>query len=70
MRRFEEVLIQEKPEALIVVGDVNSTVACALVAAKISFDTAGTRPLIAHVEAGLRSFDRGMPEEQLHDRPQ
>ena len=63
MRRFEEVLIQEKPEALIVVGDVNSTVACALVAAKISFDTAGTRPLIAHVEAGLRSFDRGMPEE-------
>ena len=63
MRRFEEVLIQEKPEALIVVGDVNSTVACALVAAKISFDAAGTRPLIAHVEAGLRSFDREMPEE-------
>ena len=63
MRRFEEVLIQEKPEALIVVGDVNSTVACALVAAKISFDAACTRPLIAHVEAGLRSFDREMPEE-------
>jgi UDP-N-acetylglucosamine 2-epimerase (non-hydrolysing) len=63
MRRFEEVLLQEKPDALVVVGDVNSTVACALVAAKISFDAEGTRPLIAHVEAGLRSFDRGMPEE-------
>lgn len=63
MRRFEEVLLAEKPEALIVVGDVNSTVACALVAAKISFDSKGGRPLIAHVEAGLRSFDRGMPEE-------
>ena len=63
MRRFEEVLLQEKPDALVVVGDVNSTVACALVAAKISFGAEGTRPLIAHVEAGLRSFDRGMPEE-------
>jgi UDP-N-acetylglucosamine 2-epimerase (non-hydrolysing) len=63
MRKFEEVLLAEKPDALIVVGDVNSTVACALVAAKISFDSNGTRPLIAHVEAGLRSFDRGMPEE-------
>ncbi len=63
MRRFEEVLLTEKPDALIVVGDVNSTVACALVASKISFDADGRRPLIAHVEAGLRSFDRGMPEE-------
>ena len=63
MRRFEEVLLQEKPDALIVVGDVNSTVSCALVAAKISYDSSGTRPLIAHVEAGLRSFDRAMPEE-------
>jgi UDP-N-acetylglucosamine 2-epimerase (non-hydrolysing) len=63
MRRFEEVLLQEKPDVLIVVGDVNSTVACALVAAKISYDSSGTRPLIAHVEAGLRSFDRAMPEE-------
>jgi UDP-N-acetylglucosamine 2-epimerase (non-hydrolysing) len=63
MRRFEEVLLAEKPDALIVVGDVNSTVACALVASKISFDGKGTRPLIAHVEAGLRSFDRAMPEE-------
>jgi UDP-N-acetylglucosamine 2-epimerase (non-hydrolysing) len=63
MRRFEAVLQQEKPEALIVVGDVNSTVACALVAAKISYDASGARPIIAHVEAGLRSFDRTMPEE-------
>jgi UDP-N-acetylglucosamine 2-epimerase (non-hydrolysing) len=63
MRRFEEVLLREKPNALVVVGDVNSTVACALTAAKISFDSKGTRPLVAHVEAGLRSFDRTMPEE-------
>ena len=46
-----------------VVGDVNSTVACALVTSKISFDANGRRPLIAHVEAGLRSFDSAMPEE-------
>lgn len=63
MKKFEDVLLAEKPEVLIVVGDVNSTLACSLVAAKISFDKAGTRPLIAHVEAGLRSFDRAMPEE-------
>lgn len=63
MRRFEEVLLNERPDALILVGDVNSTVACALVAAKIVFDSQGSRPLIAHVEAGLRSFDKGMPEE-------
>src|SRR5271165_4453732 len=63
MRRFEEVLLLERPDLLIVVGDVNSTLACTLVAAKISFDANGTRPLIAHVEAGLRSFDREMPEE-------
>jgi UDP-N-acetylglucosamine 2-epimerase (non-hydrolysing) len=63
MRRFEEVLLRERPDLLVVVGDVNSTLACALVAAKISYDANGTRPLIAHVEAGLRSFDRDMPEE-------
>jgi len=63
MKRFEEVLLRERPDLLVVVGDVNSTLACALVAAKISFDANGTRPFIAHVEAGLRSFDRGMPEE-------
>ena len=63
MKRFEEVLLKEKPDAVIVVGDVNSTLACSLATAKISFDKNGSRPLIAHVEAGLRSFDRAMPEE-------
>jgi UDP-N-acetylglucosamine 2-epimerase (non-hydrolysing) len=63
MKRFEEVLLRERPDLLVVVGDVNSTLACALVAAKISYDASGTKPLIAHVEAGLRSFDREMPEE-------
>lgn len=63
MRRFEGVLLQEKPDVVVVVGDVNSTVACALVASKIALDSKGTRPLIAHVEAGLRSFDSAMPEE-------
>ena len=60
MRRFEPVLLQEMPSALLVVGDVNSTLACALVAAKLPMKS---RPVIAHVEAGLRSFDCGMPEE-------
>ena len=63
MKRFEEVLLSEKPDFVVLVGDVNSTVACALVTAKMSFDAAGSRPLIVHVEAGLRSFDRTMPEE-------
>lgn len=63
MKKYEEIVLNEKPDVVIVVGDVNSTVACALVTSKISFDSAGTRPLIAHVEAGLRSFDRTMPEE-------
>ena len=51
---------------MLVVGDVNSTVACSLVASKIEYTWSGPgriRPLIGHVEAGLRSFDRSMPEE-------
>ena len=63
MKRFEEVLVRVRPDVVIVVGDVNSTLACALVTAKISFDSHVPRPLIVHVEAGLRSFDRNMPEE-------
>ncbi len=63
MKKYEEIVLAERPDVVIVVGDVNSTVACALVTSKVSFDSVGTRPLIAHVEAGLRSFDRTMPEE-------
>jgi len=63
MKQFEGILLREKPDVVIVVGDVNSTLACSLVVAKISYDRSGRRPIIAHVEAGLRSFDRSMPEE-------
>jgi UDP-N-acetylglucosamine 2-epimerase (non-hydrolysing) len=63
MKKFEPVLHSEQPDVVVVVGDVNSTLACALVTAKISFNASGRRPLLAHVEAGLRSFDRSMPEE-------
>ena len=53
MQRFEPVVLQEQPDVVLVVGDVNSTIACALVAAKLHVP-------VAHVEAGLRSFDRRM----------
>jgi UDP-N-acetylglucosamine 2-epimerase (non-hydrolysing) len=56
MLKFEPVCIGEQPDWVVVVGDVNSTLACTLVCAKLGIK-------VAHVEAGLRSFDRRMPEE-------
>ena len=56
MAAFEPALLDAKPGVVIVVGDVNSTIACALVSVKLGVP-------VAHVEAGLRSFDRTMPEE-------
>jgi UDP-N-acetylglucosamine 2-epimerase (non-hydrolysing) len=56
MKAFEPVLLEQRPDAVLVVGDVNSTIACGLVAVKLGIK-------LIHVEAGLRSFDRSMPEE-------
>jgi len=70
MKRFEPVLEREQPHGVLVVGDVNSTIACAMVTAKFflrePFRASGRtrqRPLVIHVEAGLRSGDHDMPEE-------
>jgi len=56
MMAFEPLCLQHKPELVVVAGDVNSTLACALTATKLEIP-------VAHVESGLRSFDRSMPEE-------
>ena len=56
LKRFGDLVDEDRPDMVVVVGDVNSTIACALVAAKESIP-------VVHVEAGLRSFDRSMPEE-------
>ncbi|MEK7723831.1 MAG: UDP-N-acetylglucosamine 2-epimerase (non-hydrolyzing) [Acidobacteriota bacterium] len=56
MMEFEPILLGQKPDWVLVVGDVNSTIACALVCSKLGVK-------VAHVEAGLRSYDRTMPEE-------
>jgi UDP-N-acetylglucosamine 2-epimerase (non-hydrolysing) len=67
MEGFEDVLLAEKPAVVVVVGDVNSTLACALVTKKTwcsgAADGKGFIPKLAHIEAGLRSFDKTMPEE-------
>lgn len=67
MTAYEQLLEATRPDLVVVVGDVNSTLACTLATMKIKYGNTAKghlqRPLIAHLEAGLRSFDRTMPEE-------
>jgi UDP-N-acetylglucosamine 2-epimerase (non-hydrolysing) len=79
MMSYEKVLLEKNPDLVVVVGDVNSTIAATLAAVKINYRSTNAknsvnqelsavsyelgRPLVAHLEAGLRSFDRTMPEE-------
>lgn len=67
MIAYEEILKKESPELTVVVGDVNSTIACAMACSKYHYPPEKNLPFtqtkIVHLEAGLRSFDRGMPEE-------
>lgn len=68
MMAYEKVIFEQRPDVVIVAGDVNSTLACSLAAVKVNLAD-GTRnlkkprPVVVHLEAGLRSFDRSMPEE-------
>jgi len=63
LRRLEPVMLDQEPDGVLVYGDTNSTLAAAVVASKLAFAD-GRRPWLAHVEAGLRSFNRSMPEER------
>ena len=63
LRAIEPVLLEHEPDGVLVYGDTNSTLAGALAAAKVAYP-GGRRPWLAHVEAGLRSFNRAMPEER------
>ena len=63
LRRLEPVVLEHEPDGVLVYGDTNSTLAGAVVAAKIAYPD-GRRPWLAHVEAGLRSLNRRMPEER------
>ncbi|MCU7915437.1 MAG: UDP-N-acetylglucosamine 2-epimerase (non-hydrolyzing) [Candidatus Thiodiazotropha sp. (ex Gloverina cf. vestifex)] len=70
MIAYEKVVMEKRPDLVVVAGDVNSTIACTLAATKVVYEhgendsaTGLNRPVVAHLEAGLRSFDRTMPEE-------
>jgi UDP-GlcNAc3NAcA epimerase len=63
LRRLEPVLLEHEPDGVIVYGDTNSTLAASIATAKLTFGD-GRRPWLVHVEAGLRSFNRRMPEER------
>jgi len=62
LKRLEPVILEHRPDGVLVYGDTNSTLAAAVVASKLTYD--GRRPWLAHVEAGLRSFNPAMPEER------
>ena len=63
IRRLEPIALEHEPDGMLVYGDTNSTLAAAVVASKLAYPD-GRRPWLAHVEAGLRSFNRRMPEER------
>jgi UDP-GlcNAc3NAcA epimerase len=63
IRRLEPIVLEHEPDGVLVYGDTNSTLAAAVVASKLAYPD-GRRPWLAHVEAGLRSFNRRMPEER------